>query len=68
MTAKEKAEELIKKHSQYAFKWEVKQAALITVDEIINECLNWSGGSMDSGWDTNRFDYLEEVKKEIQKL
>ncbi len=68
MTAKEKAEELVKKHSKYAFKWEVKQAALITVDEIINECLNWTGGSMHSGWDTNRFDYLEEVKKQIQKL
>jgi hypothetical protein len=47
---------------------QIKQCALIAVDEIINECSNWAGGSMDNGWDTNRFDYLEEVKQEIEKL
>jgi len=44
-----------------------KQCALIAVDEIIEECYNWTGGTGD-GWDTKRFDYWDEVKQEIEKL
>ena len=64
MTAKEKAEELVKKHSKYAFKWEVKEAALITVDEIIDEHLSEGTNS----YVEKRIDYWEEVKQEIKKL
>jgi protein-tyrosine-phosphatase len=73
MTAKEKAEELVNKFDYIIYTDEdhnnqVRKCALLAVDEIIDECLNWSGGSIYSGWDTNRFDYLEEVKQEIKKL
>ena len=64
MIAKEKAEELVKKHSKYAFKWEVKQAALITVNEIIEEHLFEGTNS----YVEKRIDYWEKVKQEIQKL
>ena len=44
-----------------------KTNALICVDEILKECSNWAGGTND-GWDAKRFDYWNEVKKEIEKL
>ena len=68
MTAKEKAEELFDKMSFEVCRTDAKICALKAVDEIICECLNWSGGSMDNGWDIKRFDYWEEVKQEINKL
>jgi hypothetical protein len=42
-----------------------KECALIAVDEIIEECYNWTGGP-DISWDTKRFDYWQEVKQEIE--
>jgi hypothetical protein len=64
MTAKEKAEELVKKHSKYAFKWEVKQAALITVNEIIEEHLSEGTNS----YVEKRIDYWANVEYEIKQL
>jgi len=46
---------------------EAKQCALIAVDEIIKECYNWNG-SDNVQWETNRFEYWNEVKQEIEKL
>ena len=72
MTPKEKAEELYYKYYQIVAdcgypEEKAKQCALIAVDEIIDECGNWIGGTND-GWDTERFDYWQEVKQEIEKL
>ena len=72
MTAKEKAKELYwnfyQNVSDTSFPEETaKKLALIAVDEIIDECGNWIGGTND-GWDTERFDYWQEVKEEIEKL
>jgi hypothetical protein len=47
--------------------YEAKQCVLICVDEIIEECSNWTGGTND-GWDRKRFDYWQEVKNHIEKL
>jgi hypothetical protein len=61
MTAKEKAKELVDKYSfveiqNYTSMFEVKQCALIAVDEILICCI----GSHE--------DYWQEVKQEIQQL
>jgi hypothetical protein len=72
MTPKEKAIELSIKfcNHQDVFKPNISsnRKAIICVDEIMMECSNWTGGSMDNGWDTKRFDYWEEVKKELEKF
>lgn len=79
MTPKEKAKELYRNYliffpefysekEYYYNEDKAKQCALIAVDEIIAECANWAGGSIDNGWDRKRFDYWEEVKQEIEKL
>jgi hypothetical protein len=69
MTPKEKAKELILKYyfvyvSGYTSIHEVKRAALIVVDEIYNE--------IDDNYDTlhssDRKQYWQEVKTEIEKL
>jgi hypothetical protein len=78
MTPQEKAEEIIRKYSTYVVMWaggvetereNVKQCALIAVDEIIkfmemddehNDCLYFAN----SKW----VQYLIEVKQEIEKL
>jgi hypothetical protein len=44
-----------------------KECALIAINEIIKECYNWNG-SDDIRWETDRFDYWEQVKQEIEKL
>ncbi len=81
MTPKEKAEQLVCKmygceintdlNNIYIINGDgyfiAKDSALIAVNEIIEECYNWTGGTGD-GWDTKRFDYWEEVKQEIEKL
>lgn len=46
---------------------EAKKCALISVDEIIEECSNWTGGTND-GWDRKRFDYWQSVKENIVSL
>lgn len=68
MTPKEKAEQLVtdmfnRQTPPCSFK-EAMQCALIAVDEIENECGYWTGGT-NVGWDIQRFDYWEQVKKEI---
>ena len=60
MTPKEKAKELVDRCGG-------EIAATIAVDEIIKECYNWNG-SDNVQWETNRFDYWNEVKQEIEKL
>jgi hypothetical protein len=72
MTPKDKAKEMYIKFDfvyvqNYTSKFEVKRCALIAVDEIIKECYNWNG-SDNVQWETNRFDYWNEVKQEIEKL
>ena len=76
MTPKEKADELFNKYATYVVMWasdintthqNCKQCALIAVDEIIEECYNWTGGTND-GWETKRFDFWQEVKQEIENL
>ena len=61
MTPKEKAKELIDKYQfvyiqNYTSMFEVKQCALIAVDELIKET-DWSEA-----------EYWQEVKQEIQQL
>lgn len=69
MTPQEKAVELVNKfEAPYPYQGLSKDYALMAVDEIIAECANWAGGSMDNGWDRKRFDYWQEVKQEIEKL
>jgi hypothetical protein len=75
MEEKEKANELVERFYQNAPELfgtskamgYAEQCALICVDEILKECSNWAGGTND-GWDAKRFDYWNEVKKEIEKL
>jgi hypothetical protein len=72
MIPKDKAKEMYIKFDfvyvqNYTSKFEVKRCALIAVDEIIKECYNWNG-SDNVQWETNRFDYWQEVKQEIEKL
>ena len=70
MTPKEKAEELVNKYSTYVVMWaggievtgqNVKQCALIAVDELIKE------GFFTDGY-YNRCAFWDEVKQEIEKL
>jgi hypothetical protein len=70
MTPREKASELIVNYQTTVTSLdynEAKQCALVVVDEIIKECYNWNG-SDNVQWETNRFDYWNEVKQEIEKL
>jgi hypothetical protein len=54
-------------YSNEGAKAEAKYCALVVVDEIIKECYNWNG-SDNVQWETNRFDYWNEIKQEIEKL
>jgi hypothetical protein len=54
-------------YSNEGAKAEAKYCALVVVDAIIKECYNWNG-SDNVQWETNRFDYWNEVKQEIDKL
>jgi hypothetical protein len=71
MTPKEKAKDLVDKFDNamefYTPARYAKQCALIAVDEIIEECYNWTGGTND-GWETKRFDFWQLVKQEIINL
>jgi hypothetical protein len=73
MTSKEKAKELVDKYSTYVVMWSggievetqnVKQCALILVDEILNEFPNGIKGSFEE----KRKYYWKEVKQEIELL
>ena len=65
MTAKEKAEELVKKFfdATNIYTFEAKDCALIAVDEILSMYL--CSGCQDCCVNTN---YWQEVKQEIEKL
>ncbi len=70
MTPKEKAQELYDKYEfvyiqNYTSKHEVKQCALIAVDECINIHFNLESDRNGIG---ESFKYWQEVKTEIQKL
>jgi len=74
MTPKEKAEELYEKYKfvyiqHYTSKHEVKECALIAVDEII-KARPTTDGMIIGGKQTRplTIHYWEEVKKEIEKL
>jgi hypothetical protein len=63
MTPKEKAEELLDKMTMEIGKFNAKQCALITVNEIIKEkngCSKYECYGQDINWN--------EVKKEIENL
>ena len=78
MTPKEKAINLvdrfmlriifnIKQNIELCIIESAKECALLSVDAIMQECSHWIGGTND-GWDTKRFEYWQEVKKEIENL
>jgi hypothetical protein len=46
---------------------EAKQCALIAVDVMMAEIVNWAGGG-EIEWEKKRWKYLLDVKQEIQKL
>jgi hypothetical protein len=72
MTPKEKAEDIVRKYSTYVVMWSggieverqnVKQCALISVDEMLKEL-----ESIDDGQTVIPYNYWQEVKQEIEKL
>jgi hypothetical protein len=72
MTPQEKADELIRKYYRNSnligedLTWtQAKECALIAIDEIIKECYMWNGND-NVIWETNRFNYWNEVKQEIK--
>ena len=72
MNPKEKAKELLAKMTTNADSLiyknlYAKECALIAINEIIKECYNWNG-SDDIRWEADRFDYLNKVKQELEKL
>jgi hypothetical protein len=74
MTPQEKTDELIRKYYRNSdlidedLTWtQAKECALIAIDEIIKECYMWNGND-NVIWETNRFNYWNEVKQEIKEL
>jgi hypothetical protein len=76
MTPEQKARELIDKFENYSFMdidkrissfSSAKQCALIAVQERIDEGYEWMGGG-NTEWEKYRYNYLQEVKREIEKL
>lgn len=72
MTLKERAQQLVDKFyieeiKYYENRTTAKQCALIAVDEMFEEINKWSGGGFQK-WEKERWRYLLEVKKEIEKL
>ena len=76
MTPKEKAEELLNKFFNYcSYEWyegekghkeNMKQCALIAVDEILWEIIKYADNSREYVVENSK--YWEEVKQEIEKL
>ena len=68
MSAKDKAIELVDRFSFNCRECDnAKLCAIVTVDEIIEECYKWSGED-NSTWDRERFNFWTEVKREIENL
>lgn len=80
MTPKEKAKELVDKYinlyPSYIIMFQgdidkaqsdIKQCALIAVDEMLEEISKWAGGEFQE-WEKERWKYLQEVKQDIQRL
>ncbi len=70
MTAKDKAKDLVEKFSNECLLTVTggKVAALIAIDEIIEECYKWSGEFSNDTWDRERFNFFTDVKREIENL
>ena len=67
LTPKEKAKELIEKYqfveiANYTSMFEVKECALIAVDEIIDAL------DFNQWQNANQINYWQEIKQEIEKL
>ena len=76
MTPKEKAEDIVRKYSTYVVMWtggveterqNVKQCALITVQEIISEMSDYYD-EYDCTKTLKKIEYWQEVKNELEKL
>jgi hypothetical protein len=76
MTPKEKAEDIVRKYSTYVVMWtggveterqNVKQCALITVQEIISEMSDYYD-EYDCAKTLKKIEYWQEVKNELEKL
>jgi hypothetical protein len=70
MTPKEKAKELVYKHFEFVEAWSesnqienAKQCALITVDEIINQCWDYREIDLEAS-----YNYWDGVRQEIEKI
>jgi hypothetical protein len=65
MESKDKAKELINRFSNVALldDYEAKQCAIIAVDEILNQCLDYRDIDL-----CRSYNYWQEVKREIEKL
>ena len=71
MTPKEKAIELVQKFNydnKHFLMYDVRQCALICVDEIISKGGTKNVIQYESNCFTNRVEYWQEVKQEIEKL
>ena len=74
MTAQEKAKELFDKmlycYQGHIDKYTAKQCALIAVEERLNEAYLWAGepDNININWEDNRWKYLKELKREVEKL
>ena len=77
MTPHEKAEELYKRYIEWTQEWDeldgyvvnkynAKQCALISVDEILWEIIKYADNSRDYVVENSK--YWNEVKQEIEKL
>jgi hypothetical protein len=76
MTPQEKAEDIVRKYSTYVVMWtggveterqNVKQCALITVQEIISEMSDYYD-EYDCTKTLKKIEYWQEVKNELEKL
>lgn len=75
MTPKEKADDLVKKHlttiseetmdSENIIRYNAKQCAIVSVDEILNELDKLSSGD---GYFEARFDFYSDVKIELKNI
>jgi hypothetical protein len=64
MEAKEKAKELVDIfYNEVKYMERAKQCALIAVDEILNQCLDYRDIDL-----CRSYNYWQEVKQEIKKL
>ncbi len=71
MTPQEKAKQLVYKFQDEGSKWyfeKNKQFALIVVDEMLDELDNPNGWGIDTYGFSERINYWQNIKQEIEKL